>query len=202
MRYGWAWWGSPVGGRREGAGAGGEGQTYHPGALYFPCHLFWKWSWWVLMIIGLLIDIYVIGIGTAEHPGGAEQPCGWGERGKPEAEEWKPSSGTVYRKFDDGIKGEQPPLKIWKNECLLVLVSFSLAGSVDIIFWRTTWCFLSVQVFQGTDERPSKWHWLFKISQNCPAVLNYLTNKLDYVFIYLIIIITATNNHDLWEIKL
>ena len=39
------------------------------------------------MIIGLLIDIYVIGIGTAEHPGGAEQPCGWGERGKPEAEE-------------------------------------------------------------------------------------------------------------------
>ena len=38
------------------------------------------------MMIGLLIDIY-LGVGTAEHPGGAEQPCGRGERGKPEAEE-------------------------------------------------------------------------------------------------------------------
>ena len=101
--------------------------------VLFPCYLFWKWSWWILMMIGLLIDIY-LGVGTAEHPGGAEQSCGWGERGKPEAEEWKPSSGTVYRKFDDGIKGEQPPLKNWKK--------------MNVLYWcRFPWQALSTSYF-------------------------------------------------------
>ena len=40
------------------------------------------------------------------------------------------------------------------------------------------------QVFQGTEERPSKWH-LFIFLQNWPALLYNLANKSDFVlFIY------------------
>ena len=42
------------------------------------------------------------------------------------------------------------------------------------------------QVFQGTEERPSKWH-LFIFLQNWPAFLYHLANKFNFVFfIYLL----------------
>ena len=67
-----------------------------------------------------------LGVGTSEHLGRAEQQSRWGERGKPEAEEWKPSAWTIHWKPNDSIKGDQISIRSsfsQKRTCACIALS-------------------------------------------------------------------------------
>ena len=165
MRYGWAWWGSPVGGRWEGAGAGGEGQTYHPGALS------------LLLVLKVILvnfddnrspDWHLHRCWNCRAPwrswavvwtGWKRKTWGWGVKTK----FWDSISKIWWRHQRWATSSQN--LKKWMSSCTGVVFLGRLRRH-PILTNNILWCFLSVQVFQGTDERPSKWHWLFKISQN------------------------------------